>query len=101
MSSIDDARRLTAAAHHIAVSNPEWHRIVKDLLAEIDRLAKSDRRLSDMLPLFQEARDALPAIKLTAAELRGIRLDLADRMDAVGVPETWLAMDAERQKAKG
>jgi hypothetical protein len=39
-----------------------------------------------MIPLFEEALDALTAIPLESAKLRGVRLDLADRiaeLDAV------------------
>lgn len=42
------------------------------------------RKLELMLPLFQEARDALPAITEHARRLRGISPTLADRMDRVG-----------------
>jgi hypothetical protein len=41
-------------------------------------------RLAEILPLFQEARDALTAIPLTVARLRNLDLNLADRMDAAG-----------------
>lgn len=63
--------------------------------AELDalraRVAELEERLDAMIPLFEEARDALPAITLESAKLRGIRLDLADRMDDVGDPERWAA----------
>ncbi len=55
------------------------------------RVAELEERLDAMMPLFEEARDALPAITLGSAKLRGIRLDLADRMDDVGDPERWAA----------
>ena len=55
------------------------------------RVAELEERLDAMIPLFEEARDALPAITLESAKLRGIRLDLADRMDDVGDPERWAA----------
>jgi len=54
-----------------------------------DRIAELEARLDAMMPLFEEARDALPAIPLASAKLRGIRLDLADRMDDVGDPDRW------------
>jgi hypothetical protein len=41
-------------------------------------------RLTDIIPLFQEARDALTAIPLASAKLRGLDLTLADRMDRAG-----------------
>ena len=53
------------------------------------------RRLAAMMPLFQEARDALPCITLAQAKLRGLRLDLADRMDDVGIAERWKQREAE------
>lgn len=63
--------------------------------AELDalraRVAELEERLDAMIPLFEEARDALPAITLESAKLRGIRLDLAYRMDDVGDPERWAA----------
>lgn len=63
--------------------------------AELDalraRVAELKERLDAMIPLFEEARDALPAITLESAKLRGILLDLADRMDDVGDPERWAA----------
>ena len=48
-------------------------------------------RLKAIMPLFQEARDALSAITTVQAKLHNIRLDLADRMDDVGIPERWRA----------
>lgn len=48
------------------------------------------------MPLFTEARDALPAITVTGAKLHGLRSDLAERMDRVGVLREWEAMDAAR-----
>jgi len=61
------------------------------LSAFIDAAADDRERLEALMPLFEEARDALPAITEISARLRGVRLDLADRMDAVGSPERWAA----------
>ncbi len=58
---------------------------------ELERLRENDERLTAMLPLFEEARDALCAITTTAARLHNVRLDLADRMDDVGIPARWAA----------
>ena len=66
----------------------------EELLAEIDRLRRVERRFCAMLPLFQEARDALPAISLASAKLRGISLSLADRMDDVGIADRWKSVEA-------
>lgn len=61
---------------------------VADLKAERDALLKDVEyykwRLRLIIPLFQEARDALPAITLVSAQLRGINLSLGDRMDEAG-----------------
>ena len=62
---------------------------------EIDRLLAIERRFKAMLPLFEEARDALPAIPMHAAKLHGIDPKLADRMDDVGIKERWEAQDAQ------
>lgn len=61
---------------------------------EIERLQESHRRLKAIMPLFQEARDAITAITLESAKLRGIRLDLADRMDQIGEADRWKEYDA-------
>lgn len=63
----------------------------EEIVALRARVAELEERLDAMMPLFEEARDALPAITLGSAKLRGIRLDLADRMDDVGDPERWAA----------
>jgi hypothetical protein len=69
-------------------------------LADTQRLRASERRLKAMIPLFEEARDALTAIPLASAKLRGVRLDLADRMDDVGVPSRWEVIDAAMREEK-
>lgn len=54
-------------------------------LAERDRDAEYLRwRLNEILPLFEEARDALPAISIAAAKLHRVDLSLGDRMDKAG-----------------
>lgn len=62
-------------------------------------VAKHRRRLKAMMPLFVEARDALPAIQMASAKMRGLSLTLADRMDAVGNGDSWATLDAEDAKA--
>lgn len=57
-------------------------------------------RLTAMFPLFEEARDALPAIPLASAKLRGVDLTLADRMDAVGDPAKWAAHPSNPRHAR-
>lgn len=60
-------------------------------VAAIARLAECERdmsyykwRLQTILPLFEEARDALTAIPLVSAKLCGLDLSLADRMGSAG-----------------
>ncbi len=43
-------------------------------------------KCAELAQLLIECRDALPAISETAARLRNIRLDLADRVDAALAP---------------
>jgi hypothetical protein len=45
------------------------------------------------MPLFVEARDALPAVSVTQAKLLGVQLDLAARMDAVGTRDWRAALE--------
>ncbi len=68
------------------------------VLAPADYLTIANhlRRLDEMLPLFEEARDCLPVITLSQARLHGLRLDLARRMDAVGILEEWEKKQKER-----
>lgn len=46
-------------------------------------------RMRAMLPLFQEARDALTALTIPQCKLHGIDMFLADRMDDVGIATRW------------
>jgi hypothetical protein len=39
------------------------------------------QKVESMFTLLLECRDALPAISLASAKLRGLRLDLADRVE--------------------
>ena len=61
------------------------------IITEAEWLILQDNaaRLTAMLPLFEEARDALCVIPLATAKLRNISLTLADRMDDVGIPDRW------------
>lgn len=56
--------------------------------------ASNDRRTKAMFPLFEEARDAITALTTVQCRLHNIRLDLAERMDDVGIPARWLVKDA-------
>lgn len=55
-----------------------------ELAAAQNEIAYLKWRLKTVIPLLQEARDALPAITTVQAQLRGISLSLAERMDAAG-----------------
>jgi len=48
-------------------------------------------RLAAIMPLFEEARDALCALRPMQVKLHNISPTLADRMDDVGDPERWKA----------
>ena len=67
------------------------NQIVPMPVEELARLRDRDERLKAMMPLFEEARDALCAISEVSARLHNVRLDLADRMDDVGIPDRWRA----------
>jgi len=54
-------------------------------------------KLRSIIPLFEEARDALCAIPLANAKLRNIDLTLGDRMDRAGTA-TRADFDAARAK---
>lgn len=56
-----------------------------------DRL---EARLAEVMPLFEEARDALTAISTVAAKLHGVSLTLGYRMDKVGT-EDWRTKTAQ------
>lgn len=65
-------------------------------------LAKSLQvRLAAVMPVFEEARDAITVITVDQCKLRGISLDLADRMDDVGIPDRWAARTAAIAAQKG
>lgn len=50
---------------------------------DFDRLCESPDypKVKEIIYLLIEARDALPAISLASAKMRGIKLDLADRIE--------------------
>jgi hypothetical protein len=74
-----------------------WQAYQAQLAAAERDAAELRERLTAIFPLFEEARDALPAISTVSARLHNVRLDLADRMDDVGDPEKW----AKRQRSGG
>ena len=71
-------------------SNEQLGVNAEELLPHAYLLAK----LAMVMPLFQEARDALPAITEAQRRLHGISLTLADRMDIAG---TFSLEDYERE----
>lgn len=50
------------------------------------KIANPAQKCRELAKLLLEARDALPAITMTAARLRGIDLTLADRIEAALEP---------------
>ena len=75
--------RAKAAKSHVA----DLERRLSALQADARDGAYYKWRLEKIMPLFQEARDALPAISLASAKLRGLDLTLGDRMDEAGRPQ--------------
>lgn len=65
-----------------------------DMAAHIKTLPRGylETKLLMVVPLLQEARDALPAISIASAKLHGVDLALGDRMDAAGTYslDDWL-----------
>ena len=100
-------RQLAQAQEKLAFAENQvkeaYERINNNLEKLADQQAIIDRRtkrLNAIMPLFQEARDAICAISLTEAKLRGIDLTLANRMDDVGIQERWDAAEARKEKGK-
>ena len=54
-------------------------------------------RMREIIPLFEEARDALCAISLVAATAYRVDLSLGSRMDAAGT-RTWEEFEAAKEK---
>lgn len=74
------------------------HRAAQDGLAEsLLPHAYLLAKLAMVMPLFQEARDALPAITEAQRKLHGLSLTLADRMDIAGTfsLDDWTALPAD------
>ncbi len=95
LATADAARIMRALATELD-DNAALRAQLAEARKDGERLKAVERRFAAMLPLFEEARDALPAIPLALAKLCSIRFDLADRMDDVGVPDRWKAIDAAR-----
>lgn len=58
-------------------------------------------RLEEILPLFEEARDALPAITLATARLHRVDLSLGERMDRAGTRTREDFKAAQQQSQQG
>jgi hypothetical protein len=54
-------------------------------------------RLTEIMPLFEEARDALTALRMEQCKLHNISLSLAERMDTAGT-RTRAEWDAARKE---
>lgn len=52
------------------------------LLRARDEIKRLTDKTNSMARLMVECRDALPAISMTSAKLRGVSLSLADRLEA-------------------
>ena len=61
--------------------------------AIMDSITDKEAKIVEMFRLLLECRDALPAIKMTAAKLRGLDLTLADRIEDCLAP--WKVADGE------
>ena len=73
---------------------------VPNAVAErIEELEEIKLIANAMMPLFQDARDAITALSVNQCKLHHISLDLADRMDDVGIPERWQATRAAAEAA--
>ena len=68
---------------------------VESQATEIEHLRRPKKREQAMMPLFQDARDAIVALTKSQCKLHHISPDLADRMDDVGILERWEASEAE------
>ena len=75
--------------------------IIQSQKCRIAELEAIDRRARAMMPLLQDARDAVVALSMSQCKLHHISLDLADRMDAVGIKERWDAAEAAAAEGAG
>jgi len=94
----EDAKAMLKEMSDLAVSESAAEQ--EKLSAQQAIIDRRTKRLNAIMPLFQEARDAICAISLTEAKLRGIDLTLANRMDDVGIQERWDAAEARKEKGK-
>ena len=62
-----------------------------------DRIDDKGEKIKQAFHLLLEARDALPAIPMTAAKLRGLDLTLADRVEDWLEPWQISAPDKQRR----
>ena len=81
----------------IDAENADLRRKVAELLGHEDERPRAYliRKLQMVMPLLEEARDALPAITEQQRVLRGISATLADRMDEAGTysVDDWRATE--------
>ena len=77
IQSSDEAEDLKRALTDCSIELAELRQVKED--ADYYK-----RRLEEIIPLFQEARDALTAITVVQMKLHNISPSLADRMDVAG-----------------
>ncbi len=72
---------------------------IEEMDLELAELRYYHWRMLQILPLLQEARDALPAITEASRRLHGISPTLADRLDQAGNGDKARAAYQEYRKA--
>ena len=93
-----DLSTIRAQLDAVVVASSEAVNALQQRIKELkDDKAYLTQRLDEIIPLFEEARDALPAISLTSAKQNHVDLSLADRMDVAGT-RTREEFDAAREK---
>lgn len=93
-NSITDKIIVEVGGHE--VGKDKVQNLMKDLPLVLSSLRKHKEKVREMFRLLLECRDALPAITMTSAKLRGIKLDLADRIEKCLEP--WEVKEEDVQK---
>lgn len=84
-----------AAGYAITPIDGDSVTVTKERLAELE---DRSRRIIAMMPVFQEARDAICAITETQRRLHNISHSLADRMDELGDADRWRTLAAAERE---
>ena len=66
--------------------------------SRLNELEERERRLLAIMPVFQEARDAITVITEHQRRLHNISIALADKMDELGEADKWKELDTKRLK---